>query len=72
VSALVSVLVVLAVSLIAMRVGATALVLTGISAQAARLQAQSACLGVGFATRESEPVLAHPVRRRVSWCLTFG
>jgi hypothetical protein len=65
VAALVSLVVVLAVSLVIMRAGATALTLTGISREAARFQAQSAFLGVGFTTRESELVLAHPVRRRI-------
>jgi hypothetical protein len=64
-AALLSLLVVLALSLVVMRVGAAALVLTGVSAEAARFQAQSAFLGVGFTTRESEQVLAHPVRRRI-------
>ena len=64
-AAALSLLVVLSVSLVIMRVGAAALVLTGVSHEAARFQAQSAFLGVGFTTRESELVLAHPVRRRI-------
>ena len=64
-AALVSLLVVLAVSHVAIRVGASALTLTGIAEEAARFQAQSAFLGVGFTTRESEQVLDHPVRRRI-------
>ena len=63
--ALVSLLVVLAVSHVAIRVGASALTLTGIADESARFQAQSAFLGVGFTTRESEQVLDHPVRRRI-------
>lgn len=64
-AAALSLLLVLALSLIVMRVGASALTLTGVSHEAARFQAQSAFLGVGFTTRESELVLAHPVRRRI-------
>lgn len=63
--ALVSLLVVLAVSHVAIRVGASALTLTGVAGESARFQAQSAFLGVGFTTRESEQVLDHPVRRRI-------
>jgi hypothetical protein len=63
--ALLSLLVVLSVSLTIMRVGAVALAMTGVSREAARFQAQSAFLGVGFTTRESEQMLRHPVRRRI-------
>ncbi|AHG92592.1 TrkA-C domain protein (plasmid) [Gemmatirosa kalamazoonensis] len=63
--ALLSLLVVLVVSHLAIRAGAAALALTGIAEEAARFQAQSAFLGVGFTTRESEQVLDHPVRRRI-------
>jgi hypothetical protein len=65
VAAALALLVVLSVSLVIMRVGAAALTLTGVSQEVARFQAQSAFLGVGFTTRESELVLAHPVRRRI-------
>lgn len=64
-AAFLSLLVVLTVSLVVMRIGATALTLTGISSESARFQAESAFLGVGFTTRESELVTAHPVRRRI-------
>ena len=64
-AALLSLLVVLAVSHVAIRVGASALTLTGVAEESARFQAQSAFLGVGFTTRESEQVLDHPVRRRI-------
>lgn len=53
------------VSLIIIRVGTLALVITGMSQDAASFQAISAFFGVGFTTRESEMVVAHPVRRRV-------
>ncbi len=41
------------------------LVATGMSRETARFQARSAFTGTGFTTRESEPVVSHPVRRRV-------
>jgi hypothetical protein len=63
--ALLSLLLVLSVSLLIMRVGTVALTLTGLSRESAQFQAQSAFLGVGFTTRESEQVVGHPVRRRI-------
>ncbi len=53
------------VSLLAVRVGATALMMTGLSWDAASFQAYSAFFGVGFTTREAEMVVNHPVRRRI-------
>lgn len=55
----------LVISLLVTRIGAVALVLTGMSQDAARFQARSAYTGVGFTTSESEQVVNHPVRRRV-------
>ena len=55
----------LLLSLTITRIGTLALVLTGMSEEAARFQAQSAFYGVGFTTHESESVVNHPVRRRV-------
>ncbi|HEU4631941.1 MAG TPA: TrkA C-terminal domain-containing protein [Gemmatimonadaceae bacterium] len=71
-AALLSLLLVLALSYLVIRVGAVALGLTGISSEVARFQAQSAFFGVGFTTRESEQVLAHPVRRRIVMLLMIG
>lgn len=42
-----------------------ALIHTGLSKQTAQFQARSAFTGVGFTTRESERIVAHPVRRRI-------
>jgi hypothetical protein len=53
------------VSLIAVRVGATALMLTGLSWDTASFQSYSAFFGVGFTTREAEMVVNHPLRRRI-------
>ena len=55
----------LVLSLTITRVGAVALMLTGISAESARFQARSAFSGVGFTTAEAESVVNHPVRRRI-------
>jgi hypothetical protein len=65
-AALVSVFVVLGISVIATRVGASALTLTGLSRDVAHFQARSAFLGVGFTTAESEAIVNHPVRRRIA------
>ena len=53
------------VSLIVVRVGSTALMMTGLSYDTASFQAYSAFFGVGFTTREAEMVVNHPVRRRI-------
>lgn len=52
-------------SLLAVRVGATALMMTGLSWDSASFQAYSAFFGVGFTTREAEMVVNHPIRRRI-------
>jgi len=62
---LATVLVVVLVSLLISRIATVALVLTGLSREAARFQARSALSGTGFTTGEAESVVAHPVRRRV-------
>lgn len=53
------------VSLIAVRVAATALMMTGLSWDTASFQSYSAFFGVGFTTKEAEMVVNHPVRRRI-------
>jgi hypothetical protein len=52
-------------SLLVVRLGTTALVLTGLERDLCEFQAYSAFFGVGFTTRESEQVVNHPVRRRI-------
>lgn len=52
-------------SLTAVRVGAQALMMTGLGADSANFQAYSAFFGVGFTTSEAELVVNHPVRRRI-------
>lgn len=55
----------LVLAYLAVRAGTLALVRTGLSRESASFQAQSAFMGVGFTTSESEAVVSHPVRRRV-------
>ncbi len=62
---IIAILVVLGLSLFLTRLATTALVLTGLSAEAAHFQARSAFTGTGFTTREAEKVVGHPVRRRI-------
>lgn len=63
--AVASVFAVAVISLVITRVATRALVLTGMSQEAARFQARSALSGTGFTTNEAEAVVTHPVRRRV-------
>lgn len=63
--AIASLLIVLMMSLLVTRVATMALMLTGMSQEAARFQARSAFTGVGYTTHEAEDILAHPVRRRI-------
>jgi len=62
---LLSLILVLALSLLVTRVAAVALTFTGLSRATARFQARSAFTGAGFTTAESEKVVNHPVRRRI-------
>lgn len=72
-TAIVSLLLVLVLSLSVTRIAAVALRLTGMSNDAARFQARSAFTGCGYTTRESEQVAAHPVRRRIAgWLMIAG
>lgn len=63
--ALFSLLIILLLSIIAVRIGAIALELTGLSPEIASFQSQSAFSGVGFTTQESEAIVTHPLRRRI-------
>jgi hypothetical protein len=58
-----SLLLILCISLIITRMATVALVLTGMTRQAARFQARSAFSGAGFTTSESEQIVNHPLRR---------
>ena len=64
-TAVLSLLVVIFVSMVITRVATIALAATGMSRESARFQARSALTGAGFTTAESESVVRHPVRRRI-------
>ncbi len=64
-----SLLVAVALSLAITRVATVALMLTGLSREAARFQARSAFTGVGFTTTEAESITGHPVRRHIVMAL---
>ncbi len=64
-TAILSLLVVIFVSMVITRVATIALTATGMSRESARFQARSALTGAGFTTSESESVVRHPVRRRI-------
>jgi hypothetical protein len=70
-AALISVLVAIALSLLITRIATEALTLTGLSRSSASFQARSAFTGTGFATKEAEAVVEHPVRRRIIMWLMF-
>ncbi|MCE9519377.1 MAG: TrkA C-terminal domain-containing protein [Verrucomicrobia bacterium] len=53
------------ISLLIIRIGSTALMMTGLSWDTASFQSYSAFFGVGFTTKEAEMVVNHPVRRRI-------
>jgi hypothetical protein len=63
--AVISLLAVLSLSLLIVRIGAVALMMTGLSRDAAAFQALSAFSGAGFTTGESELVTASPERRKI-------
>jgi NhaP-type Na+/H+ and K+/H+ antiporter len=66
-----SLILVLLLSLIVVRISAEALILTGMSRQAALFQARSAWTGTGFTTAEAEQAVNHPVRRQIISTLMF-
>ncbi|HED54427.1 MAG TPA: potassium transporter TrkA [Phycisphaerales bacterium] len=53
-------------ALLMVRIGATALMMTGLTREVAEFQALSCFFGVGFTTRESEMIVSHPVRRKIA------
>ena len=63
--AILALFIIASVSIIVVRIGATALMMTGLSWDTASFQSYSAFFGVGFTTREAEMVVNHPVRRRI-------
>lgn len=65
-TAVVILLVSIAISFVVVRVGAVALELTGIPWDQAKFQALSAFTNSGFTTQESEEITRHPMRRRIA------
>ena len=63
--AIISLLTIIALTIIITRIATMALTHTGLSREVAKFQARSALSGVGFTTSESENIVNHPVRRRV-------
>lgn len=63
--AIITLLLVFTLSLLIVRVGTIALVMTGMAREVASFQAASAFSGAGFTTTETERALATPQRRRI-------
>jgi low temperature requirement protein LtrA len=55
-----------ALALTIVRIGATALMMTGLSRSVAEFQAISCFFGVGFTTAEAEMIVSHPARRKIA------
>ena len=69
---LLALLIIIAAALIVVRIGATALMMTGLSRDVAEFQAVSCFFGVGFTTSEAEMIVSHPTRRRIASHLIIG
>lgn len=63
---LLALLVIVAAALMVVRIGATALMMTGLSRDVAEFQAVSCFFGVGYTTSEAEMIVSHPARRRIA------
>jgi len=59
----------IALSLLVMRIGTLALMLTGVSREMARFQSRSAFTRDAYTTAESESITTHPVRRQIVMAL---
>ncbi len=70
---LVPTLIAIIISMLIVRAGAIALMMTAMNFDKAKFQALSAFTGTGFTTREAERVVNNPRRRRiVSWLMILG
>ena len=70
---LVPMLIAVVISLLIVRAGAIALMMTGLNYDKAKFQALSAFTGTGFTTREAEQVVSNSRRRKiVSWLMILG
>lgn len=64
-NSILALLIIILISFLVVRVGSNALILTGMSAKAAKFQTISAFFGVGFTTAEAEMVMNNEVRRKI-------
>lgn len=64
-TAIVSLLLILVLSVLLTRIATVIRVHTGLSREMARFQARSAFSGADFTTSESEKIVNHPLRRKV-------
>ncbi len=64
-SSVLALVIIILISFLVVRAGTTALVLSGMSYEAARFQSISAFFGVGFTTSEAEMVMQSEIRRRI-------
>jgi hypothetical protein len=60
-----TVIIIITISVLVNKIATIALMHTGLSKASAKFQARSAFTGVGYATREAESFVNHPVRRRI-------
>lgn len=60
------------ISMLFVRAGAIALMMTGMHYEQAKFQALSAFTSTGFTTREAEKVVNHPARRKIVSVLMIG
>jgi len=63
---LIALLVIVAIALVIVRIGAKALMMTGLTRDVAEFQAISCFFGVGFTTSEAEMIVGHPARRKIA------
>lgn len=63
---LLALLFIVVIALIIVRIGAKAMMMTGLSRDVADFQAISCFFGVGFTTSEAEMIVGHPARRRIA------
>jgi hypothetical protein len=63
--AILTLIFVIAISMLVTKVATIALIHTGMTRERARFQARSAFTGAGFTTSESEVVVKHPIRRKI-------
>lgn len=63
---LLALLIIVIMALVIVRIGAKALMMTGLSRDVADFQAMSCFFGVGYTTSESEMIVGHPARRKIA------